>query len=855
MIRKCCWNLNRVRRAGMLRLISQRLSLVVFTCLLVGTIGSLKAATLPTGFTETQMAGLSNATAMELAPDGRIFVCQQDGSLRVIKNGVLLATPFLSLTVDSTGERGLLGITFDPNFATNNFLYVYYTVPGSPPHNRVSRFTANGDVVVAGSELQILNLENLSATNHNGGAIHFGPDGKLYIAVGENAVQSNSQTLGNRLGKILRINSDGTIPTDNPFYGTATGDNRSIWALGLRNPFTFAFQPGTARMFINDVGASSFEEINDGIAGSNYGWPTTEGPTSNPNFRSPLFWYGHGNGPTTGCAITGGAFYNPAVNQFPASYTGKYFFAELCSGWIRVFNPADGNATDFASGINVPVDLKVAADGSLYYLARGTGAVFRVQFSGGNGTAPSITSHPASQSFLEGQPVTFTVGASGSAPLSYQWQRNQVNISGANASSYNIVTASPSDNGARYRCVVTNAFGTATSNEATLTVNSPPSITTHPSNQSVTVGQPATFSIAASGSTPLSYQWQRNQVNISGATSASYNIVTASFSDNGARYRCVVSNAFGAATSNEATLTVNTPPTITTHPADQTVAQGQPVTFSVNATGSASLSYQWQRNQVNISGATSQSYMIAAVSFSDNGAKFRCVVSNGFGTATSNEATLTVNAPPTITGHPASQTVLKGQPATFSVSATGSTPFSYQWQRNQVNINGATSSSYSISSVALSDHGAKFRCIVSNTFGNATSNEATLTVQTLPPILLTEEDTDSAIALESPTMFRDPFPLTDPFNLSSDSQTRVMLFALNLDLLPGENISAITAQAQDALLMTYPLTIEFIAPVPDPNSVTEVVIKLPANLPVGQSVFVTLTLRGQTSNQARIRIR
>ena len=235
---------------------------------------------------------------MEIAPDGRIFVCQQGGSLRVIKNGALLSTPFLTVSVDANGERGLLGVAFDPNFASNNFIYVYYTVSTSPRHNRVSRFTANGDVAVPGSETIILELDNLtSATNHNGGAIHFGPDGKLYIAVGENATPSNAQTLSNMLGKILRINSNGTIPNDNPFFNQATGNNRSIWALGLRNPFTFAFQPGTGRMFINDVGQNTWEEINDGIAGSNYGWPTKKVQRRNPTFRPPLFAYGHGLAP------------------------------------------------------------------------------------------------------------------------------------------------------------------------------------------------------------------------------------------------------------------------------------------------------------------------------------------------------------------------------------------------------------------------------------------------------------------------------------------------------------------------------------------------------------------------------
>jgi glucose/arabinose dehydrogenase len=340
------------------------------------------AANLPSGFTEVRVGdNLSGApTAMAFAPDGRLFVCQQNGQLRVIKNGSLLGTPFVSLTVDSSGERGLLGIAFDPNFAVNHYVYVYYTDATSPIHNRVSRFTAAGDTATPGSEVVILDLDNLSsATNHNGGAIHFGPDGKLYIGVGENRNGANSQTLSNLLGKILRINSDGTIPTDNPFYNSATGNNRAIWALGFRNPFTFAFQPGTTRLFINDVGQSTWEEINDGIAGSNYGWPITEGPTSNPAFRSPIYYYGHGTSDTTGCAIVGGAFYNPPVLQFSSSYTGKYFFADLCSGWIRVFDPAAGTATGFATGISNPVDLHVGPDGALYYLAQGSGGqIFRI---------------------------------------------------------------------------------------------------------------------------------------------------------------------------------------------------------------------------------------------------------------------------------------------------------------------------------------------------------------------------------------------------------------------------------------------------------------------------------------------
>jgi glucose/arabinose dehydrogenase len=425
------------------------------------------AATLPSGFTETLVAnGLSSPTAMQFAPDGRLFVCEQGGRLRVIKNGALLPAPFVTVTVSSVGERGLLGVAFDPNFSANHFVYVYYTATTPAVHNRISRFTANGDVASAGSEVAIFDLDNLSgATNHNGGALAFGSDRKLYAAVGENANGANSQSMDNVLGKILRLNADGTIPTDNPFYASATGRNRAIWALGLRNPFTFAFNPVSGALFINDVGQSTWEEINDGAAGANYGWPTTEGPTTDPRFNSPRYAYNHTGG---ACAITGGAFYVPMTTQFPSDYVRDYFFADYCGGWIKKLDPSDNSVTTFATGIPSPVDLKVSDAGSLYYLAIGSGSVYRVDYGA---TAPTITSHPASQTAAPGAPVTFSVRASGPQPLRYQWQRNGAVIVGATAQDYTIPSVVQADDGARFRAMVSNDFGSVLSNEALLTVS------------------------------------------------------------------------------------------------------------------------------------------------------------------------------------------------------------------------------------------------------------------------------------------------------------------------------------------------------------------------------------------------
>lgn len=271
----------------------------------------------------------------------------------------------------------------------------------------------------------------------------------------------------------------------------------------------------------------------------------------------------------------------------------------------------------------------------------------------GGGTkvvAPTISTQPASQTVVAGQTATFSVMVSGTAPFTYQWLKNSSSISGATAGSYTTPATIAGDTGATFDVIVSNSAGSVTSAMATLTVSAAavaPTITAQPTNQSVTAGQTATFSVAATGTAPLTYQWQKNSSNISGATAATYTTPATVSGDTGATFDVVVTNSAGSKTSTMATLTVNAAavaPTITTQPANQTVTVGQTATFSVTATGTAPLTYQWQKNTVNITGATTATYTTPATTLADTGTQFSVTVSNALGNTPSTAATLAVNA-------------------------------------------------------------------------------------------------------------------------------------------------------------------------------------------------------------------
>lgn len=459
--------------------------IIIFLYFLLITVSfKLPAQDLPTGFSRVLVAGgITTPTVMTFAPDGRIFVGQQNGRLRVIKNETLLPDDFIKLTVNSSGERGLIGVTLDPDFSTNQFVYVYYTVPGapgSPVHNRISRFTADGDKAKENSEVIILELDTLSnATNHNGGAMHFGLDGKLYVAIGENARSANAQNLDTYHGKLLRINKDGSVPDGNPFP-EGSEQKKRIWAYGLRNPYTFSIQPGAGRIFVNDVGQSTWEEINDAtVGGQNFGWPQAEGMSTNPAYSNPVYTYQHGAGDGRGCAITGGTFFNPGQTNYPGEYIGRYFFQDLCNQWINVLD-LSGTTTNssFATSIGGnALSLTVGNDGNLYFLSRSLNALYKIVYN--STSSPYITEQPQDLSVSEGEPASFSVNAVGSLPLNYQWQKNGKDIPDATDPMYTISDVQPTDAG-QYKVIISNTAGNVTSNEVTLSVteiNDPPTAT------------------------------------------------------------------------------------------------------------------------------------------------------------------------------------------------------------------------------------------------------------------------------------------------------------------------------------------------------------------------------------------
>lgn len=310
--------------------------------------------------------------------DARVFVVERGaggspgdpGAIRVVENGSVKPQPFLTIdNIDFASERGLLSMAFAPDYATSGLFYVFYTAadgdaldPGGEPGDirivEYRRSASDPDVADPASARLVL-VTSHSAGNHNGGWMAFGPDGKLYLTIGDNATSSNSQTLTNLFGKVLRIDPsdpDGggpltaTVPSDNPFVGQA-GDRGEIYTLGLRNPFRASFAPN-GDLTIGDVGGGVNEEVNAGdLAGKNMGWPGCEGfcDTPNPAFTDPVFEYPNLN--STDCAVLGG---HVVRDPDLTGLTGRYVYGDLCAADLRTLNLGAPGGDPFPAGLEIP---------------------------------------------------------------------------------------------------------------------------------------------------------------------------------------------------------------------------------------------------------------------------------------------------------------------------------------------------------------------------------------------------------------------------------------------------------------------------------------------------------------------
>ncbi|HVQ17857.1 MAG TPA: PQQ-dependent sugar dehydrogenase [Actinomycetes bacterium] len=353
--------------------------------------------------------GVYEPHALRLAPGGRLFLLQQTGKVRIVRHGRLLKKPALRLSdtslVSLKNSAGLLSIAFPPGFAKATTQHVYLLYTHTPTvdypyrHNVVSRWTINGNVIDPAGEQILIHLDELKtgtgafATEHYGGDMEFGSDGKLYVTTGDLGTASNGQQLDTRSGKVLRYNRDGSIPSSNPFYATATGENRAIWDYGFRNPFKLAKDRLTGRLVLGDVGSSKFEEVDvlpPGVGGLNYGWALAEGYTpSDPSLVSPVLAYPHSSTTSSlfGCAVIGGDIYRPHTSTFPG-IDGRFLFADLCQGWLRTVDPVTGHVgRRLVTGLSSPVDVAVSGNGSVWILQRhmtdtGPGGLLRLDYVG-----------------------------------------------------------------------------------------------------------------------------------------------------------------------------------------------------------------------------------------------------------------------------------------------------------------------------------------------------------------------------------------------------------------------------------------------------------------------------------------
>jgi glucose/arabinose dehydrogenase len=331
----------------------------------------------PSGDLQLQsvLSGLNFPVGLAQAPDGRVFFNERlTGKIRIINpQWQLVPTEFCQISVATNGEQGLLGLTLDPAFAQNHFVYVYYTEAGAA-RNRVVRYTDSSGQCA--NPTPILDTLPVSG-NHNGGIVQFGLDGKLYVIIGDAANTANSQTLTSLAGKILRVNPDGTAPSDNPFISNPNANAKLVYALGIRNSYGFTFHGHTEHLWQTENGPQDNDEINRIVAGGNYGWPTVRGIAGNPSFLDPILAYTPTSAPTGIISIPE----NSAV--YPAAYRNNLLFAEFNTGRIRrvVLSGAGlsqlgSSSIAYNGGNGGLLSLMLGADGFVY--VSNTNGIFKV---------------------------------------------------------------------------------------------------------------------------------------------------------------------------------------------------------------------------------------------------------------------------------------------------------------------------------------------------------------------------------------------------------------------------------------------------------------------------------------------
>jgi glucose/arabinose dehydrogenase len=379
-----------------MRTILAALAALVLALTTTGT--NALAGTPVTGFADTLVDGtLSAPTALAFLPDGRLLITEKGGALKV--NNGTATTTVITIGVCDDSEMGLLGVAVDPNFATNGFVYLYRTddsngcASATGRSSQVVRVTMVGDTASSMSLMVLLDGIRTDNGNHDGGVLRIGPDGKLYVGVGDTGLGDNfggpgdptnpyAQDTNEINGKVLRLNLDGTIPADNPFFNVV-GKRGEIFAYGFRNPFRMNFDPMSGSLWVGDVGDLTVEEVDIVTSGKNYAWPHCEGTLpggcEQPGDVDPIFTYQHSGGGSLGTCLIGGSF--------SATFGGldnQYFFGDCTSGNIysAVVNGARddivGTPSLFVGGAGTPADMIFGPDGNMYYTDVANGEVHKV---------------------------------------------------------------------------------------------------------------------------------------------------------------------------------------------------------------------------------------------------------------------------------------------------------------------------------------------------------------------------------------------------------------------------------------------------------------------------------------------